>query len=117
MALDAVLEDLHQPVDVGLEADAVAHFHEVLAAHLAVLGVVEQEVGELGALLHKVDARQALHLFFEAVRPEQLAEDDPGVVEAQRLIEIAREQVLPGSLRPGHFRPPSYPPKVGPLEP
>ena len=110
MAIDAVPQDLHQPADVGLQADPASHLHEVLAAHLAVLGVVEQQVRELAALLHQVDAGEALHFLLEAVRPEQLAEDDPGVVEAQRLIESLASRYSLGVF--GLAIPSSFPPKV-----
>ena len=68
-------------------------FDEVLAAHLAVLGIVEQQIGQLGALLHEVGARQPGDLVVEPVGAEQLAQHDARIVEAQCLIEIAGDQI------------------------
>ena len=94
VAVDALGEALGEQIDVRLQPDATADLHEVLAPHAAVLGIVQQQIRQLAALLHQVEARQTGDLLDEARRPEQLAQDDTRIVEAQRLIEIAREQEL-----------------------
>jgi hypothetical protein len=71
----------------------------MLAAHAPELGIVAKEVRELGALLHQVDVRETGHLLSEVRHADQLAEDEPGVVEAQRLIEIAGDEVVAGRCR------------------
>ena len=58
IAVDAARETLGQQVDVRLEADAAADLHEVLAAHAAVLGVVQEEVRELQQV--RVELRELL---------------------------------------------------------
>ena len=87
-------EAFGEQVDVRLQPDATAHLHEVLAPHAAVLGIVQQEIRQLATLLHQVEARQTGDLIDEARRPEQFAQDNTRIIEAQRLIEIAREQEL-----------------------
>ena len=59
-------QDLDEPAEVVLQADPLARLHEVLAAHPPILGVVEQQVGELASLLDEVDLGQARDLLLEA---------------------------------------------------
>src|SRR5262249_9419465 len=106
-AFDAGVEDLDQAPDVVLQPDALADLVEVLPADLPVFGVVQQQVGQLSALLHEVDPCQAGDLLLEARGAQQLAEHDPRVVEAQRLVEVAGEQVLASVV--GLFHRPSLP--------
>ena len=91
-----------QQRDVPLEPYAPAGLLQVLATHAAQRGVVQDQVGQLTPLLHQVDAGQAGDLLREAVDAEDLAEDVPGVVEAQGLVEVACQQVL---LHPTQARP------------
>jgi hypothetical protein len=56
--------------------------------------VVQQQVGELSALLHKVDFGQAGYAFVEVVNAQELAQDQARIVKAECLIEIAKEQIL-----------------------
>jgi hypothetical protein len=64
---------------------------QMFAADAAVLGIVEQEVGELRALLHEMGPGQTGDFFFEIRGSEQFAQDEAGVVEAERLVEIRRQ--------------------------
>src|SRR4029078_13400927 len=66
----------------------------MLAPHAAVLGIVADEIGELAALLHQVAVRESLDLLLEATHAEQFAQFEAGIVEAQRLVEIRREQEM-----------------------
>jgi hypothetical protein len=50
---------------------------------------VQDEIRELGALLNKVDVREALHLIVKAVKADELAKNDARVVEAESLVEVA----------------------------
>jgi hypothetical protein len=81
---------------VPLEADAPPDLLEVRAPHAAVLGVVAQQVRQLGPRLHEVEPREPAHLVVEAGDAEQLAQQAAGVVEGQRLVEVADEQVVSG---------------------
>lgn len=74
---------------VMLEADLFAGFDEVLFADVAEIGVVEDQIAELRALLDEVDGGEALDLVIKTVETDQLAEDDARVVEAEGLVEIA----------------------------
>ena len=77
-----------------LQPHALAGFDEVLAAYAAKFGVVPDQVGELAALLHEVAGREARDLLLEVGHPEQLAQLEARVVEAQRLIEIRSEEEM-----------------------
>jgi hypothetical protein len=59
-----ILDQLRQQADVLLQADALAGFDEVRAAHAAEFRVVQQQIGQLAALLHHVDAGQAGDAYF-----------------------------------------------------
>ena len=67
--------------------------------HLAELGIVEQQVGELGALLDEAGPRQAGDLALEALGADQAAQHDAGVVEAERLVEVAGDEIAAGAER------------------
>ena len=54
-----VFENLRQQADVFLQADPLARLDEMLFAHLAELGIVQQQVSEFPALLDQVDAGEA----------------------------------------------------------
>ena len=83
--------------DVLLQPDALADLDEVLPPHAAVLRVVQEQVGQLAALLHQVEPRQARHLAPRSpALPSSSLSTTPGVVEAQRLVEVARQQVVLG---------------------
>src|SRR5205823_3131705 len=79
---------------VVLQADAFAGFREVLAAHTAEIRVVENEIAELRALLHKVHLREAVDLVAEAVETDELAKNHARVIEAERLVKITGQQNL-----------------------
>ena len=72
MAIDARREDLEERVDVLLQPDALAHLGEVLLPHAPVLRVVQEQVGQLPALLHEVGAREPVDLVLEPRPAEQL---------------------------------------------
>src|SRR5690606_27828908 len=93
-AVDAALEEVDEGAQSTLETHALAGFGEVFATHAAVFGIVTDQVGELTALLHQVAAGEAGDLLFEAANAEQLAQLEARVVEAQRLIEVGREQEM-----------------------
>src|SRR5579863_2494383 len=70
----------------------------MLATHARVkLGIVQQQVGELPALLHKVELRHArgLALILAGGNSQQLTEHVARVIEAQRLVEVAGKNVTP----------------------
>jgi len=94
VALDPLLQQAYEQLDVLLEADALPDLHQVLAPHAAVIRVVPQQIRELPALLDEVGAREACDLFTKPGDSHDLAEDDPRIVEAQRLVEIACEQIF-----------------------
>lgn len=73
--------------------------------HAAQLGVVQDQIGQLAPLLHQVDVGQPRHLLREAAHAEDLAEDVAGVVEAEGLVEVARQQVLLHLFKLGRPRP------------
>jgi hypothetical protein len=66
----------------------------MLPPHASKFGVVANEVGKLPALLHQVAARKTLDFLLKAPNSQQFAQDKSGVIKAQRLIEIGRQQVV-----------------------
>ena len=77
------------------EPDPPPRFHQVLTPDPTELGIVANQIGQLAPLLDEVAAGQAVDLLLEPVGPEQLAEDETGIVEAERLIEIRRHEKMP----------------------
>ena len=59
-------------------------------------GIMEQEVGELSALLDEVEAGHAgsFALEFSRRNADEFGEDVAGVVEGQRLVKVAGENVF-----------------------
>jgi len=57
---------------------------------------VANQIGELATLLYQIASCQSAHARLEAVDAEQFGQHRARVVEAQRLIEIGREQIVPG---------------------
>ncbi len=47
---------MRQQADVFLEANALAGLDQMLFAHAAVFGIVQEQIGEFPALLHHVNA-------------------------------------------------------------
>src|SRR5438034_5448591 len=68
----------------------------LLADARAVLVIVDQQIGQLRPLLHQVLLGQEAGLPFELLgwNSHQLAQDHSGVVEAERLIEVARQKII-----------------------
>ena len=66
----------------------------MLFANAPEFRIVQEQVGELSALLHKVDLRQAGDALVKVVNAQELAENQARIVKTQCLIEIADEQKL-----------------------
>ena len=49
---------------------------------------MQNQVGKLRALLHKVDLRQPLYPVVEIVDADQFGKDHARIVEAERLVEV-----------------------------
>src|SRR5437764_15004340 len=61
--------------------------------HASVLRIVQQQMGELGPLLHQMNPGQSRDTLLESGEAEQVAQDDPRIVEAEGLVEVACQQV------------------------
>jgi hypothetical protein len=59
---------------------------------------VEQEVGQLSALLDEVYSGEAMNFVSEVMRAEQFAQNHSGIVEAESLVEVTGEQESPGTI-------------------
>ncbi len=57
---------------------------------------MQQKIGQFPALLHQVDPRQAGDALGEIADAQQFAENHPGIVKTQGLIEIADQQIFFG---------------------
>ncbi len=80
-------------MDVPLQANLLADLPQILSPDPAILRVVQQQVRQLGALLHQMHSREPGTRFQEPGNTQHLAEGDSGVIEAQRLVEVARQQI------------------------
>ena len=104
-----VVEQFHQARDVGFQADALAHFDEVLAAHFAVLGVVQQKVSQFAALLHQMDVGKAGDALAEIGNAHHIGQYVTGIVKAERLVKIADQQIaFRGSVEVRHIESPFF---------
>ena len=56
--------------------------------HAPEFRIVQNQVGKLRALLHKVDLRQPLYPVVEIVDADQFGKDHARIVEAERLVEV-----------------------------
>src|SRR2546430_2073234 len=88
-------ETFDEHVDISLAANAPPDVDEIIAPYAPELRVVAEQIGQLGTRLHEVESREAGDLFGEVDQAERLAQDVAGVIEAQRLVKIAYEQVMP----------------------
>src|SRR6185369_1147197 len=86
--LHAPLEELDEGGDVPPEVHAPAGLDEVLPSDAPELRVVPDQVSELRPLLDEVDPRQARDLLLERGSADELAEDQSGVVQAERLVDV-----------------------------
>src|SRR5204863_8763319 len=94
-ARDALLQKLRERRDPVAQVHTPSGLDEVLAPHAAKLGIVADEVSELCALLDEVTRGEARDLLLEAANAEQLGQHLPRVIEAQGLVEVRRDQVMP----------------------
>jgi len=69
----------------------------MLTAYAPKTRIVAKEIRELGALLDQVNVRKTGDLLAKVRYADQLAENEPGIVEAQRLVEVAGDEVWPGA--------------------
>src|ERR1700686_762198 len=96
MAIDTRIEKLVQELDVSLEANALAYLAKMFFPNLLLeLRIMQQQVGEFSPLLHQVDLRHSLRLALELFRrnADEFREHVAGIVEGERLVEVAREDV------------------------
>ena len=89
-------ERFEQQLDVVLQPDPLAGFVEVFFAHTAVkLGIVQQQISQLRALLDQIQAGHTERFAFEFSRrdAQHFTEHIAGVVKAQRLIKITGKDI------------------------
>src|ERR1035437_15044 len=105
-----VVEQFHEARDVGFQADALAHFDEVLLANFAVLGVVQKKVGQFAALLHEMDIGKTGDALAEIGNAHQEGQFATGIVKAERLVKIADQQkAFRGCVEVRHIESPLFP--------
>src|SRR5712692_3886105 len=96
VTIGKIVKRAREERDVVLQADALAGFDEVLAADLAEVRVMKNEIAKFRALLDEVHLGKTFHLVVEAVKADQFTENDSRVVEAERLVKIAGQEKLFG---------------------
>ncbi len=86
------VEKVDERLDVAAQPNAPSGLLEVLAPHAPELRVVTNQVRQLAPLLDQVAPGQPVDLFLEAGGANQLAQYHPRIVEAERLVEVRRDQ-------------------------
>jgi hypothetical protein len=89
-----ILKQLREETDVLLQPHPLAGCPEVLPAHVPEIQIVDQQVGQLSALLHQVSVREPGHPLMDFWNFHHLAENQSRVFEAKGLIEVAQKQEL-----------------------
>jgi hypothetical protein len=101
-----ILKNFREQMDVILQPDLLANFDQMFAPHGPVFRIMQKQIGQLPALLDEVDICQSGDPFAKAIDAHQFAQHNAGVVEAQRLVEIADKKIVPRfSLHPSLFSP------------
>src|ERR1700751_4803999 len=77
-----------------LEPDLLADFDQMISPHAPEIRIVAQQISQFGALLDQPGVGEPGDPFVKAIDTEHLAEDQAGIVEAQRLVEVGDEQIL-----------------------
>src|SRR5437763_236378 len=96
ITIDAGFENLIERLDVAFETNTFSSFVKMLFAHLGFeLWVVKQQVGELRTLLHQIDLRHAFGFALElgSRNADEFGGHVAGVIEGERLIEVARKDI------------------------
>ena len=86
--VQAAVQEIDELGNAAAQAHAPARFRGVLAADTPERRIVANQIRELPALLDQVARRQPVNLALEIRYAEQVAQDLPGIVEAEGLIEV-----------------------------
>jgi len=96
MAIDAGIEELVEQFDVALEANALAHLAQMFLPHFGFeFRIMQQQIRQFRALLYQVDLGHALGFALEFLggNPNQFGEHVARIIEGERLVEVAGENV------------------------
>ena len=96
VSVNSSFQILIKQINIVFEPNPLPNFIKMLFAHPAAkLGIMQQQVGEFGALLHQIQFRHAFGLAFELRRrnPDQFAQHIARIVKGQRLIKVTGEQI------------------------
>ena len=88
MAID-VFQQLEEQAKVRLQTNPLPDLDQVLFAYAPVFRIVEYQISQFSPLLHKMDVCKPSDSLAESRHSEQVAQHDPRIVEAERLVEIA----------------------------
>ncbi len=88
MAGGAAPHEINQGGNGAFQANAPSGFHQVFAANAAKFRIVPNQIRQLASLLNQIGSTQAGNARLESGYPEQFAQDQSGILEAQRLIEV-----------------------------
>ncbi len=98
MPVDAGGENLVEQFDIALQSNALANLIKMLFPHLGLeFGIVQQQVGEFRSLLHQIDLGHPFGLAFKFIdrNADKFRQHVTGIIERERLVEVARENVTP----------------------
>ena len=93
-AWNSVVKNLIKQRNIFFEPDALADFVQVFFAHPSLeLRIVQQQISELRPLLHQVQSRHAGGFALELLgwNTDQFGQNIAGIVEGERLVEVAGE--------------------------
>ena len=96
--VEAAIQEVDERGNAAAQPDAPARLRQVLAADAPERRVVANQVRELPALVDQVARGEAVDLALEIRHAEEVAQDLAGVVEAEGLIEVGRDEEVLGDL-------------------
>src|SRR5437667_12077438 len=97
VAWNPAIENLIQEGDIFFQANAFADFIKMFLADARLeFRIMQKQICELSSLLHQVEPRHAggFALELRGWNANQFGEHVAGVVEGQRLVEVAGENVF-----------------------
>ena len=81
--VEAALEKIDERGNVAAQPHVAPGLGQVLAPNAAELRIVTNEIGQLPTLLHQIAVREPFDLVLESRHANQLAQDEPRIVEAR----------------------------------
>jgi len=91
--LEIARQDLGQENDIVFQPHTLAGLNEMLTAHAPKRRIMPQQIRQLRPLLDEMRTCKPSHPLLEVRNANQLAKHMAGVIETERLVKVAREQI------------------------